>query len=199
MASNREDSFFRWFRVLPLSLVAMCALLAALLSMAPSFLMRSFFVPVKHEQAILDSSARHNVDPLLACSIISCESGWREDAESGVGAQGLMQMMDQTADMLVAFNYVDGSSYSPQNLMDPETNIEFGCAFLQYLQDNLENRDEIIAAYNAGLGAVQDWSEGSVSSLSDAITYPETRMYLIRVNETYDAYQSFYDSDLQPK
>ena len=138
---------------------------------------------------------RHGVDPLLACAVIECESGWDEGAVSPVGAVGLMQVMPDTARSLVALGLVDDGAYDPDDLADPATNIEYGCAYLGYLQKHLSGLEEVIAAYNAGIGAVQGWiSEGG--TIPEDVEYAETRAYLDRVLVAYDAYQDSYPSGI---
>lgn len=191
--------FFRWFRVLPLLVVVALGVGSYSLSYAPVSVLRTYFLPIHHKAAILDSATRHGVDPLLVCAIIECESGWDEGAESGVGAQGLMQVMPTSAELMVSAGYVDGNDYDCEKLYDPVTNIEYGCAMLEYLQANLHTRDQVIAAYNAGLGAVQDWLSAGATDVASAITYPETRIYLQRVNEAFKVYSSLYDEKLNER
>ena len=45
----------------------------------------------------------------------------------------------------------------PENLYDPETNILYGCFYLDYLFDKFENAKVVICAYNAGESKVRDW------------------------------------------
>ena len=196
---DRKLRFWRWFRTLPLMAVLIVGLLSFLVGVVPGALLRRVLFPVSYEDAIAESSARHGVDPLLVCAVIKCESGWNPNAESGVGAVGLMQVMPSTAETLAGLGYVDASYYDPYGLSDPATCIEYGCACLDYLDDHLETTDQVIAAYNAGLGTVQEWMEGGIPDISSAITYPETRVYLVKVNEVYSAYQRLYDSELNPR
>lgn len=195
---ERNDGFFRWFRTLPIVLVLLTGLLSAAVGYLPGMVLRHFF-PVNHSSAILESASRHEVDPLLVCAVIECESGWDEGAYSGAGAVGLMQVMPSTAETLTHFGYVDAWSYDHENLADASTNIEFGCACLEYLYDNLETTDQVITAYNAGLGSLQEWLGDGTLELTDVIAYPETRMYLLRVNESYKIYKRLYNPDLSPR
>lgn len=88
---------------------------------------------------------------------------------------------------MIAKGLVDGSEYSADNLNDPATNIEFGCAYLSYLLTYFNgSTDSAIAAYNAGMGNVDGWAQQS-TSLHNAITFPETQAYLIRVNNAWFA------------
>ena len=138
-----------------------------------------------------EAGERHGVDPLLACAVIQCESGWDEDVVSSAGAVGLMQVMPIAAETMVLQGIVDPERWDPDALADPEVNIEYGCATLGYLQDQLSSLDETIAAYNAGLGAVQGWiDEGG--SIPEDIEYAETRAYVERVREAYEGYRQSY-------
>lgn len=137
------------------------------------------------------SCERHGVDPDLACAVIKCESGWDEDAVSAAGAVGLMQVMPETAASLNSLGIVSKEEYDPVNLAVPEVNIEYGCAYLGYLQDHLSNVSEIVAAYNAGIGTVQGWLSGG-GNISEEIEYTETRVYLERVRLAYEGYQRSY-------
>ena len=90
---------------------------------------------------------------------------------------------------------VDGSAWDADNLTDPSTNIEFVCAYLGYLQGRLSSTEEMVAAYNAGIGSVQGWlDEGGV--IPDDIAFAETRAYLQKVTLAYEGYQRSYPSGL---
>lgn len=147
--------------------------------------------PVYYADAIEDSAERHDVDPLLVCAVIRCESSWDASAVSSAGAIGLMQVMQDTADFLATTGIVDGDAYPASDLSDPVVNIEYGCAYLGYLQERLSSIEEVVAAYNAGLGAVQSWL-ASGGTIPDDIAYEETRTYLTRVLEAYEAYEKNY-------
>lgn len=190
--------FWRWYRTIPIMAMLLVAGLSFGFVRLPGALGRRFFYPVSHEQAILESSERHGVDPLLVCAVIKCESNWDSTAVSDAGAVGLMQLMPTTSAELANYGVVDVWGYDPENLTDPATNIEYGCAYLSQLQSQLGSTDEVIAAYNAGPGSVEGWlAEGG--SISDAIKFPETALYLKRVNMTYERYQQLYTSSLSER
>lgn len=112
------------------------------------------------QQAALASG----VDESLIRAIIHAESAYQSDAVSPKGAQGLMQLMPQTAKMLEV-----------SDPFNPAKNIDGGA---RYLSDLLQQFDGDItlaaAAYNAGPGAVTKY--GGVPP------YEETREYVRRVN-----------------
>ncbi len=187
----RSVRLLAWYRAVPLFLILVFGLVSAAYSFAPSALLQALY-PLRYEDAIASSSARHDVDPYLVCAVIEAESGWNPDAESHQGAQGLMQLMPETAFDMEQKGLVDQGAYSADNLGDPETNIEFGTAYLSYLLDYFNGSTErAIAAYNAGLSNVNNWvTKGGL--LHNAITYPETQAYLVRVQNARSRYQELY-------
>ena len=195
---NDRPRFWRWYRTVPiLAMALVCAMSYGLVGL-PQTLMRRFLYPVRYESAIIESSERHGVDPLLTCAIIKCESNWNESVVSGAGAVGLMQMMPATSAELAEQGVVDVWSYDPSDLTDPSTNIEYGCAYIGQLQSHLGTLDEVVAAYNAGPGSVEEWLSGG-GDIADVIGFPETAHYLKRVNETYERYTDLYTETLDPR
>jgi soluble lytic murein transglycosylase-like protein len=116
-----------------------------------------------------EASRRHGLDPALVLAVVAVESGFRPEAVSPKGAQGLMQLMPQTAEAL-----------GVQDALDPEQNVDAGVRHLQALI-KLYRGDlkRALAAYNAGQGAVE--RHGGVPP------YRETRAYVRRVLERYRA------------
>lgn len=193
---DRGARFFRWYRTIPLLLLGIVLALSLGLNALPRSLVRELLFPVEHATEINSSAARHGVDPYLAAAVIKCESDWNESARSDAGAVGLMQLMPETAESIASMGLVDTSAYDPNDLTDAATNIEYGCAYLGYLAGQFGSQDEVIAAYNAGLGSVQSWESEGTGSIADNILYPETRFYLQRVNDAYTHYVQLYPEGL---
>jgi soluble lytic murein transglycosylase len=191
MTSPGTPRFWTWYRALPITLMGIALAVSLAVSFAPRAILRTLLCPVDYGDYIVESSERHGVDSYLVCAIIRCESGWDTTTTSSAGAVGLMQVMPSTAETLAEMGYVDSSTYSPDNLTDPATNIEYGCAYLAYLQQNLDSDEAVIAAYNAGISKVLEWSSGG-GNLSDAIDYPETAAYLERVKAARAQYEYCY-------
>ncbi len=109
------------------------------------------------------AAQRWHFDPALLKAIIIAESGGNPRAISPAGAKGLMQLMDQTAQLL-----------GVQDPFDPEENIFGGTRYLAQLRDRYDNLELALAAYNAGPTVVDRY--GGIPP------YPETRRYLQRVS-----------------
>ena len=186
-----QPKLLSWHRLVPVCAMLVALVVTGALALAPATLTRSLFYPVSHADTIEAAARRHGVDPLLVCAVIQCESGWDEDAVSAVGAIGLMQVMPTTAESLAALGVIDGDAYDVADLAETSVNIEYGCACLGYLQDHLDTLEEVVAAYNAGIGSVTRWTaEGG--TIPDDIEYAETRAYLERVQASYEGYQRSY-------
>lgn len=112
--------------------------------------------------------SRYGMDPRLVVSVIEVESGFNPVALSPKGAQGLMQLMPETARML-----------GVSDAFDPDQNLRGGIRYLSYLHD-LFNQDLslALAAYNSGEGRVKRL--GRVPRISETINYVDkvTRLYL---------------------
>ncbi|MGB2815718.1 MAG: lytic transglycosylase domain-containing protein [Burkholderiaceae bacterium] len=113
------------------------------------------------------------LEPQLLLAVISAESGFRARAVSPKGAQGLMQLMPATARRL-----------GVSDPFDPEQNVRGGARYLVELL-RLFNDDLrlALAAYNAGENAV-------LRAGRSIPPYPETRQYVARVMERYQALRS---------
>lgn len=112
---------------------------------------------------ILRSTIGTDVSPALVLAVITVESSGQVDAVSGAGAQGLMQLMPDTA---TRFGVTDS--------LEPAQNITGGVKYLHWLMQEFD-RDPILvlAGYNAG--------EGSVRKHAGVPPFPETRDYVPKV------------------
>lgn len=95
------------------------------------------------EKHIVKYSTVYNIDPDLVRAIIYAESKGDPFVISHDGAQGLMQIMPETADFM-------GIS----NPLDPEENIKAGVKYITWLLKNKSRYDDthLLWAWNAGPG-----------------------------------------------
>ena len=126
----------------------------------------------EYERIIEQATRRFNVDPLLVKALIKAESNFDQTAVSHKGAQGLMQLMPETAnDMAVT------------NPFSPEANIFGGTQYLSLLLKRFkQDRTLAIAAYNAGPEAVETY--GGVPP------FPETQSFVDKVLKIHKQYAS---------
>jgi soluble lytic murein transglycosylase-like protein len=109
------------------------------------------------------ASERHQIDPDFINSVIRAESGFNNRAVSKKGAQGLMQLMPQTASQL-----------GVANSFDPNANVEGGTKYLRELLEKYNfDVPKALAAYNAGPKRVDQYR--------GVPPYYETQAYVARI------------------
>lgn len=150
---------------------------------------------VTYQDAIEFYAAENNLQPAFVTAIIRNESSFRRDAESDVGARGLMQLMPDTSEWIAG--KLDVENFSFDMMYDAETNIRFGCWYLGYLAKLFRGDPVLVtAAYHAGQTTVTRWlSDRSMSP--DGRTIPlhnlmdgPTKTYAGRVTLAYGIYQA---------
>ncbi len=125
---------------------------------------------------ILQATIGTEVSPALVLAVIGVESAGQATALSSAGAQGLMQLIPDTAKR---FGVTDAT--------DPAQNIKGGVAYLDWLMKNFD-RDPlmVLAAYNAG--------EGAVKANSGVPPFAETRDYVPKVLAAWQVAQGLCQS-----
>ena len=133
----------------------------------------------------------------LVLAIVRTESAFDQEAVSGAGARGLMQLMPGTAALVARQAALP---YSVDRLTsDGVYNLTLGRAYIEgLLQDFGGSYALAIAAYNAGPGRIRQWlhdygdPRGKGIDMVDwieAIPFSETRIYTQRVLESLQVYR----------
>lgn len=170
------------------------------------------FTPIVNSMA-----AKWSVEPALVMAIMQTESAFNPMARSHIPAFGLMQIVPASAGR-DASKAVWGKDQllNGQQLFNPQTNIELGCAYLNILDSrylaSIKNSQSrlycTICAYNTGAGNVARAFSGNTSVVRAAprinamtprqvythlqrnLPYDETRQYLVRVTDRLEQYRA---------
>lgn len=122
----------------------------------------------EYDRDIILISEKHKVDPYLVKAVIKAESNFNPDAVSPKNAQGMMQLIPETA-----------SDYGVDDPFDAKENMEGGVQYLKDLLDYFDGDLKLsLAAYNAGKGSV-------IKHGFTIPPYPETTDYIAKVLEYY--------------
>lgn len=144
----------------------------------------SLLFPVRYWKEIVDNSK--STDPILVKALIRQESAFNKTARSRARASGLMQLIYPTARRF--------GVKQPQQLLNPEININVGAEFLGKLIAEFGSVELALAAYNAGPGMVRQWQKryptDNIDLFVEMIPYTETREYVRLVKRNYKIYQS---------
>ena len=148
-----------------------------------------------HEWAVYYGS-RYNIDSRLILAIIRAESTFDPECLSHSGAKGLMQILRSTynEDIKVHLNleedYVD--------LANGEFNVMCGTYYLNWLSRYLTGKEQVVAAYNGGIGNVKKWLKNEAYSkdgetlIVENIPNEGVREYVRRVMKYYKEYCARY-------
>lgn len=133
-----------------------------------------FYLPrnvTKYDEFIREASKRFNIPVPLIRAVMAVESNFNPTAVSHAGAQGLMQLMPQTAEEM-----------GVDDPFDPRKNILGGTRYLRMLANTFDGDLVLtLAGYNAGHRAV--------SRYMDIPPFAETQRYVRRVLRLYYHYK----------
>lgn len=127
----------------------------------------------QYDPLILELSSQHGVMPALVKAVIAAESNFNPYAISPKGAQGLMQLMPDTAKLM-----------GVDEPFEARENIWGGTRYLKKMMERFGSLEYALAAYNAGPKVVQRYR--------GIPPYPETEQYVRRVM----SYYRHYDDDI---
>jgi soluble lytic murein transglycosylase len=171
---------------------------AALLTGLGTDVARELTLPLRHEDIIRQQAQDKDLDPALIAAVIYEESRFR-DQTSHAGARGLMQITPETADAIA--KHSGGVRFKQSDLAEPQINISYGAYYLRLLLDHYGGNETLaIAAYNAGIGNVDNWvtDAGGADQFRSAehIRFPETRAYVQNVMDRRGDYRDSYADEL---
>ena len=156
---------------------------------------REYQYPLRYEEYIYNYSEAYGVNPYLVMGVIRAESNFIHDAQSHKEAKGLMQLMDETAEEVAA--KIGLSNFTLDQLSNPQINIQMGVWYLSYLLKQFEQDETLaLAAYNAGIGRVNQWLDDPELSHDgktlESIPYGETERYVEKVLKFAQEYKKIY-------
>jgi soluble lytic murein transglycosylase-like protein len=126
---------------------------------------------LRFQREIASAANEFKVDPALVHAVIQVESGYDVSALSPKGAQGLMQLLPDTARRF--------GVATAELLWRPDRNIRAGVAYLHSLLEQFgHDLALVLAAYNAGENAVLRYGR-------QVPPFPETREYVPKVLAIY--------------
>lgn len=121
----------------------------------------------EYRELIAHTALTHGIHPDLVFAVAAVESNFNYRAVSEKGAQGLMQLMPDTA-----------ARFGVADAFNPAQNVLGGVRYLRYLLDLFKGDSRLaLAAYNAG--------ENVVLRGGGIPPYPETRRYVTKVMQLF--------------
>jgi soluble lytic murein transglycosylase len=196
--AGRRSAVRRRRGLLAFGAVAVAVLAAVLIAPLFQKAIRDLSLPLQYQDIIRQQAAEKHLDSALVAAVIYAESKF-DPRTSRAGAEGLMQLLPQTASYLAKRS--GGTEFSPADLATPRVNIAYGTYYLRYLMDHYGGRVmPALAAYNAGITNVDRWLQESGAdpgafAVGD-IPYPETRAYVERVLRAQRDYRRTYPAQL---
>ena len=153
--------------------------------------------PRTYEEAVSIYSEEYGVDDNLILALIKAESNFDANAISNRNAIGLMQLMEETAKDVANQNGIELDDENiEQELSDVYKNVQIGTCYLATLLKRYENKEIALAAYNAGIGTVDNWIDKGIikddGSDIENIPYKETNYYVRKILRDYEFYNNLY-------
>lgn len=157
-----------------------------------------FALPLRNQDIIRQQARAKHLDPALIAAVIYAETKF-DPRPSAAGAQGLMQILPQTAEFLA--HRSGAKTFTTADLATPQVNIAYGSYYLRYLLDEYGGNPMLaLAAYNGGEANVSKWLAAAHAVgrrlTTDTIPFPETRAYVVKVLRVQRDYRRTYASEL---
>src|SRR4029077_10760816 len=155
-------------------------------------------LPLSDASIIRQQAAQKHLDPALIAAVIYAETKF-DPRNSAAGAEGLMQVMPQTAEYLA--HRSGATTFTTADLGTPSVNIAYGSYYLRYLLNEYHGNTTLaLAAYNGGESNVDRWiagarAQGHALTVAE-IPFPEPRAYVTRVLAAERRYRKKYSAEL---
>ncbi|ASG68456.1 hypothetical protein fh0823_14730 [Francisella halioticida] len=134
-------------------------------------------------ELVSEQSKKYDLEESLIFAIMRRESLFYREVSLSVGAKGLMQVTNSTADFIAKRYKL--TQFEERQIYNSTVNIKVGSANLDFLADLFKNNLILsIAAYNAGLGNVAKWLTNKdipAKQWVENIPFVETRNYVRHV------------------
>jgi soluble lytic murein transglycosylase len=155
-------------------------------------------LPLSYAGIIRQQAAEKHLDPALVAAVIYAETKF-DARPSSAGAQGLMQILPQTAEFLAGRS--GATTFRLSDLGTPSVNIAYGAYYLRYLLNEYGGNEILaLAAYNGGEANVDRWVAAALSAgrpfTVSQIRFPQTQAYVVRVMQAQHDYRQTYASQL---
>lgn len=151
--------------------------------------------PVSYVDLIRKNASEFSLDPYMVLSLMRIESSFKPDAKSNLGALGLMQIMPDTGAWIAHKLDLD-DEYSEEQLFDEETNVRFGCWYIDFLKKRFNSYEKaMICAYNAGHGTLSKWLENESYTQNgelNVIPNSDVQNYYTKYMRAYKKYKELY-------
>ena len=153
--------------------------------------------PKTYSEIISVYAEEYDVEENLIYAVIKAESNFDSNAVSNKSAIGLMQIVEETAIDVANRNQIEIDTENVvEELLDIDNNINIGTKYLSTLLTQYGNIEVALAAYNAGIGTVNNWIEKQIiqadGSDIENIPYKETNNYVRKILRDYKVYNYLY-------
>lgn len=169
-------------------------LIFIILAVTVLFVAAKMIYKIAYSDIISEECQKYNIDKYEILSIIKAESNFDSNAVSSKNACGLMQLTLDTANWCAKKIGID--EVSEADLLNPEINIKLGVYYYNYLFERYGDMNTALAAYNAGMGKVDNWlNDKKYSDDSKTIKttpYEETNRYITKINNNLKIYKFLY-------
>ena len=150
-----------------------------------------YVYPLKYKETVVKYADYYGLDRAIVFAVINTESSFTANAKSKAGAMGLMQITEKTGEYIA--NRLGIRNY---DIMDIETNVNFGCYYIRYLYNKFEDLDTALIAYNAGEGNVSIWLKDKRYSIDGkrlkSTPFRESNEYIIKIHKNFEKYKKLY-------